>query len=305
MSDAILADLRTSLAEIYSGLGPAALSISCWDRLTGLQVAHISGEPAMDALFNDILSGIDQALGNSGVGHLAGYFLAEHRRTSDGVRLMTIAVDSHELAIAVLVNADRALLGLLLEVTLPRLRRTLDAASGLFAGDTVVLSPSKPTLGSSASSPDSPTDDSPTEPTPTAPPSAAPPTSAAAAPWYEAPVPASAPEPFQLPPDRFEPAHTPQHEPLPTAPARAQVIPPPPPPAREAAPIAAPIPQADPLEVFSSIASRLLGKSAQAAIKAATAAVRPLSREDAVELLATRLGPFGNAAVNEFRSKVS
>jgi hypothetical protein len=117
MNNLNIQQLETAVDELKSLLKDGLLATDIWDRDIGLSLAGYNAQPAAVALFTQVTSDLGSALSNSGFPSLARYYLLD----LEGHATVMIIRHGDDLLQGMLLNNQRANLGLLISVALPRM----------------------------------------------------------------------------------------------------------------------------------------------------------------------------------------
>ena len=109
--------LEEAVNQLRTLLKDGLLATDIWDRSTGLSLAGFNAQPAAVALFTQVTSDLGSALRNSVFPSLARYYLLD----LEGHATVMIIRHGDDLLQGMLLNNQRANLGLLISVALPRM----------------------------------------------------------------------------------------------------------------------------------------------------------------------------------------
>ncbi|MFM2067617.1 MAG: hypothetical protein RLZZ584_2526 [Pseudomonadota bacterium] len=112
-----IAQLEGAIDDLKNLLKDGLLAADIWDAETGLSLAGYNAQPAAVALFTQVTADLGSALSNSGFPSLSRYYLLD----LDGHATVMVIRHGDNLLQGMLLNNQRANLGLLLSVALPRM----------------------------------------------------------------------------------------------------------------------------------------------------------------------------------------
>jgi hypothetical protein len=112
-----IAQLDAAVNELKTLLKDGLLATDIWDRETGLSLAGHNAQPAAVALFTQVTNDLVAVLSNAGFPSLRRYLLLD----LDGNSTVMVIRHGEDLLQGMLLNNQRANLGLLIAVALPRM----------------------------------------------------------------------------------------------------------------------------------------------------------------------------------------
>ena len=112
-----IAQLDTAVNDLKGLLKDGLLATDIWDRETGLSLAGHNAQPAAVALFTQVTNDLVAVLSNAGFPSLRRYLLLD----LDGNSTVMVIRHGEDLLQGMLLNNQRANLGLLIAVALPRM----------------------------------------------------------------------------------------------------------------------------------------------------------------------------------------
>jgi hypothetical protein len=112
-----IAQLDTAVNDLKGLLKDGLLATDIWDRETGLSLAGHNAQPAAVALFTQVTNDLVAVLSNAGFPSLRRYLLLD----LDGNSTVMVIRHGDDLLQGMLLNNQRANLGLLIAVALPRM----------------------------------------------------------------------------------------------------------------------------------------------------------------------------------------
>ena len=107
--------LEEAVNQLRTLLKDGLLATDIWDRSTGLSLAGFNAQPAAVALFTQVTNDLASALSTSGFPGLKRYYLLD----LDGNSTVMILQHGPDLLQGMLLNNQKANLGLLIAVALP------------------------------------------------------------------------------------------------------------------------------------------------------------------------------------------
>jgi hypothetical protein len=119
-----IAQLDAAVNELKGLLKDGLLATDIWDRETGLSLAGHNAQPAAVALFTQVTNDLVAVLSNAGFPTLRRYFLLD----LDGNNTVMVIRHGDDLLQGMLLNNQRANLGLLIAVALPRMLEAVTKA---------------------------------------------------------------------------------------------------------------------------------------------------------------------------------
>lgn len=119
-----IAQLDAAVNDLKGLLKDGLLATDIWDRETGLSLAGHNAQPAAVALFTQVTNDLVAVLSNAGFPSLRRYLLLDLEGNS------TVMVIRHgeDVLQGMLLNNQRANLGLLIAVALPRMLESVAKA---------------------------------------------------------------------------------------------------------------------------------------------------------------------------------
>ncbi len=115
--------LNESMMVLKEALGDALISADIWIKGTGTSIAGFNGNPRATALFDQITKDIVKSLKSSGFPVLDKYYLIN---LADGK--LVVVLNHGDYLWKMLVDGDKANLGLLLNIAIPDALKALDEA---------------------------------------------------------------------------------------------------------------------------------------------------------------------------------
>ena len=112
-----IAQLDAAVNDLKGLLKDGLLATDIWDRETGLSLAGHNAQPAAVALFTQVTNDLVAVLSNAGFPSLRRYLLLD----LDGNSTVMVIRHGEDLLQGMLLNNQRANLGLLIAVALPRM----------------------------------------------------------------------------------------------------------------------------------------------------------------------------------------
>lgn len=112
-----IAQLDAAVNDLKNLLKDGLLATDIWDRETGLSLAGHNAQPAAVALFTQVTNDLVAVLSNAGFPSLRRYLLLD----LDGNSTVMVIRHGEDLLQGMLLNNQRANLGLLIAVALPRM----------------------------------------------------------------------------------------------------------------------------------------------------------------------------------------
>ena len=119
-----IAQLDTAVNDLKGLLKDGLLATDIWDRETGLSLAGHNAQPAAVALFTQVTNDLVAVLSNAGFPSLRRYLLLD----LDGNSTVMVIRHGEDLLQGMLLNNQRANLGLLIAVALPRMLESVAKA---------------------------------------------------------------------------------------------------------------------------------------------------------------------------------
>lgn len=119
-----IAQLDAAVNDLKGLLKDGLLATDIWDRETGLSLAGHNAQPAAVALFTQVTNDLVAVLSNAGFPSLRRYLLLD----LDGNSTVMVIRHGEDLLQGMLLNNQRANLGLLIAVALPRMLESVAKA---------------------------------------------------------------------------------------------------------------------------------------------------------------------------------
>ncbi|ACB34661.1 conserved hypothetical protein [Leptothrix cholodnii SP-6] len=119
-----IAQLDAAVNDLKGLLKDGLLATDIWDRETGLSLAGHNAQPAAVALFTQVTNDLVAVLSNAGFPSLRRYLLLD----LDGNSTVMVIRHGEDVLQGMLLNNQRANLGLLIAVALPRMLESVAKA---------------------------------------------------------------------------------------------------------------------------------------------------------------------------------
>lgn len=119
-----IARLEETIADVRGLVRMGLIATDIWDRETGLSLAGYDSRPDQAALLNEVATELARALDGANLPPLGSYFLAD---LADN-RVVVVQPHGRDLMSAMLLDARRTNLGVLITLVIPRYAAGVAAA---------------------------------------------------------------------------------------------------------------------------------------------------------------------------------